>query len=254
MFYCGIDIAKRNETAYILPRLYLRRAICLAANRAAFCDPILSEYYQSLKARGKHHLTDVGAVARKLCNIIFTILRENRPYEGKPPKKDRLDCVRKATMRDLPEVVTLFKKTIHHMNDSGIYQWDDIYPDELTLKNDIKNDALHLLAIDNEIAAVFVLNRECDSEYACGNWTGDASSFAVVHRLCVNANFQHKGLGTRAMIAAETILKSGAIKSVRLDAFSENPAALRLYQKLGYLKVGSVSFRKGLFFLYEKIF
>jgi len=67
---------------------YLRRAIWLAANRAAFCDPILSEYYQSLKARGKHHLTAVGAVARKMCNIIFTILRENRPYEAIPPKRN----------------------------------------------------------------------------------------------------------------------------------------------------------------------
>jgi transposase len=63
---------------------YLRRAIWLAANRAAFCD---SEYYQSLKSRGKHHLTAVGAVSRKLCNIIFVILKENRPYEKFPPKK-----------------------------------------------------------------------------------------------------------------------------------------------------------------------
>ena len=65
---------------------YLRRAIWLAAGRAAFCDPILSDYYQSLRARGKHHLTAVGAVARKLCNIIFVILRDNRPYEVMPPK------------------------------------------------------------------------------------------------------------------------------------------------------------------------
>ena len=60
---------------------YLRRAIWLAASRAAFCDPILTEYYQSLRNRGKHHLTAVGTVARKLCNIIFVILRDNRPYE-----------------------------------------------------------------------------------------------------------------------------------------------------------------------------
>ena len=65
---------------------YLRRAIWLAASRAAFCDPILSEYYQSLRARGKHHLTAVGAVSRKLCNIIFTILTENRPYEIRIPE------------------------------------------------------------------------------------------------------------------------------------------------------------------------
>lgn len=64
---------------------YLRRAIWLAASRAAFCDPTLSEYYQGLRARGKHHLTAVGAVARKLCNIIFVILRDNRSYEPSPP-------------------------------------------------------------------------------------------------------------------------------------------------------------------------
>lgn len=65
---------------------YLRRAIWLTASRAAFCDPILSEYYQSLRARGKHHLTAMGAVCRKMCNIIYTILKENRSYEPLPPK------------------------------------------------------------------------------------------------------------------------------------------------------------------------
>jgi transposase len=65
---------------------YLRRAIWLAASRAAFCNPTLSAYYQSLKARGKHHLTAVTAVARKMCNIIFAILSQNRPYTSDPPK------------------------------------------------------------------------------------------------------------------------------------------------------------------------
>lgn len=70
---------------------YLRRAIWLAAQRAAFCDPILSEYYQSLRARGKHHLTAIGAVARKMCNIIFAILKENRSYEPTPPKHLKIE-------------------------------------------------------------------------------------------------------------------------------------------------------------------
>lgn len=66
---------------------YLRRAIWLAANRAVLCDPILSEYYQGLRNRGKHHLTAIGAVSRKLCNIIYAILTENRPYLPLPPGK-----------------------------------------------------------------------------------------------------------------------------------------------------------------------
>jgi transposase len=65
---------------------YLRRALWLAANVAWQHDPILSEYYHSLRARGKHHSTALGAISRKLCNIIFVILSENRPYLPEPPK------------------------------------------------------------------------------------------------------------------------------------------------------------------------
>lgn len=69
---------------------YLRRAIWLAASRAAFCDPILSEYYQGLRARGKHHLTAIGAVSRKLCNTVYTILKEDRPWQPTPPRDKKV--------------------------------------------------------------------------------------------------------------------------------------------------------------------
>lgn len=61
---------------------YLRRALWIAATDAANFDPILSKYYQSLRAKGKHHLTAIGAVARKLCNIIFAVLKANKPYKA----------------------------------------------------------------------------------------------------------------------------------------------------------------------------
>jgi transposase len=59
---------------------HLRRAIWLAANVAAFHDPVLSAFYQKKRAEGKHHYTAVGAVARKLTFIIYAVLRDNRPY------------------------------------------------------------------------------------------------------------------------------------------------------------------------------
>lgn len=79
---------------------YLRRAIWLAASRAAFCDPILSEYYQGLRARGKHHLTAVGAVSRKLCNTIYTILKEDRPWQPIPPKGKKCRIIPKNSDRE----------------------------------------------------------------------------------------------------------------------------------------------------------
>lgn len=95
--FAGLDVRVTQSGEFTATRQkiskrgspYLRRAIWLAASRAAFCDPILSEYYQSLRARGKHHLTAVGAVSRKLCNTIYIILKEDRPWQPVPPKDKR---------------------------------------------------------------------------------------------------------------------------------------------------------------------
>lgn len=59
---------------------YLRRAIFLAAQVAAFNDPVLSAYYQKKRSEGKHHYTAIGAVARKLLYITFAVLTRNEPY------------------------------------------------------------------------------------------------------------------------------------------------------------------------------
>jgi transposase len=54
---------------------HLRRAIWLAANVAAFHDPVLSAFYQKKRSEGKHHY-----IARKLTFIIYAVLRDNKPY------------------------------------------------------------------------------------------------------------------------------------------------------------------------------
>lgn len=59
---------------------YLRKALFQAALIAAFHDPVFSAFYQKKRSEGKHHLTAVGAVARKLCNTIFAVLKNNSPY------------------------------------------------------------------------------------------------------------------------------------------------------------------------------
>lgn len=59
---------------------YLRKAIFQAALIASFKDPVLSVFYQKKKAEGKHHLTCIGAVSRKLCYIIYAVLKKNQVY------------------------------------------------------------------------------------------------------------------------------------------------------------------------------
>lgn len=64
---------------------YLRKALFNAALVASNCDPVFKAFYQRKRAEGKHHLTAVGAVARKLCYTIHAILKNNCSYEVRFP-------------------------------------------------------------------------------------------------------------------------------------------------------------------------
>ena len=86
--YAGIDASVRqsgekesaNNTMSKRGSPYLRKALFNAALIAAFHDPVFSAFYQKKRSEGKHHLTAIGAVARKMCNTIFAVLKYNQEY------------------------------------------------------------------------------------------------------------------------------------------------------------------------------
>lgn len=60
---------------------YLRRAIWLAAEAARKFDPKLSAFYEKKRSEGKGHRVAVTAVARKLCHVIYAVMRDRVPYD-----------------------------------------------------------------------------------------------------------------------------------------------------------------------------
>ncbi len=157
-----------------------------------------------------------------------------------------------AQPSDLPEILSLFRAATVHMDEEGVFQWDEIYPDMSILSDDVAQGAMTLGWIDGRIAVAFVLEYCRQGDYESANWRYCEPCFAVLHRLCVHPDFQGKGVARKAMDYLERQVLSGDIHAIRLDAFSQNPAALYLYESLGYEKAGEVRYRKGLFYLYEK--
>ena len=70
----GVPITKHGSP-------YLRRSPWLAANRARQYDPRLKEYYDKLRRKGKPHRVAVTAVARKLCHVVYAVMRDGKPYD-----------------------------------------------------------------------------------------------------------------------------------------------------------------------------
>jgi ribosomal protein S18 acetylase RimI-like enzyme len=139
------------------------------------------------------------------------------------------------------------------MRREGIEQWDDVYPDEATLRADVQARTMHLATREGlGLIGAFVLNDYQNPEYAQVPWTITSQRVAVVHRLMVAPRHQRQGFAHQLMRLAEKHAGDAGYDAVRLDAFSENPRALRLYRELGYRDAGSVMFRKGLFHCFEK--
>ena len=65
---------------------YLRRAFFLAAVACNMHNPALHAIYEKKCSQGKHHNVALSAVARKLVNIVYAVMKSGKPYEMVMPK------------------------------------------------------------------------------------------------------------------------------------------------------------------------
>ena len=159
---------------------------------------------------------------------------------------------RRAGTDDLDALVALYGAAAQDMREKGIDQWDEYYPDREILAEDVESGDMTLGLLDGQLACAYVVNREYEPEYELGAWEHTEGDFCVLHRLCVYPEMQGRGLARQAMARMEKNARDQGFDSVRLDVFSQNLHAQRLYERLGYRRTGEVRFRKGIFYLMEK--
>ena len=90
--YAGLDASVKqsgefNSTQNKISKRgspHLRRALWMAAFMSLRSDPALYDYYSRLRARGKSHRLATTAVARKLCIIVWAIMKSKQPYSPHP--------------------------------------------------------------------------------------------------------------------------------------------------------------------------
>ena len=159
---------------------------------------------------------------------------------------------RLGTYNDLDAICSLIKQAISEMESHGIYQWDKLYPTEEVIVNDISNGELYIGKVEDIIAVIYVINKSYDVEYHNGDWQYPNAEYRIIHRLCVHPEYQQKGIAKMTMQYIEDEIRQSNVEAIRLDVFSENPYALKLYQNMGFIKTGHADWRKGRFYLMEK--
>jgi GNAT superfamily N-acetyltransferase len=158
----------------------------------------------------------------------------------------------RATAEDIPAIMELIEASVRHMESKGIQQWDHIYPSRSVIQSDIESGTLFLAREKQRILGIMVINEHQEPQYHDVAWSIPGDKILVVHRLSVDPLYQRKGIAGRLMEFAEQQAEIQGYQAIRLDAFTENPPALAFYVHRGYRKAGTVLFRKGWFFCFEK--
>jgi predicted acetyltransferase/predicted GNAT family acetyltransferase len=164
-----------------------------------------------------------------------------------------MSLIRTATTDDLDAVMRVRNQCIDAMRAAGIDQWDDIYPNRQTFEADVDEHSMYVsLSPEGRMTGVIVLNECQNLEYAAVPWSFQSPRILVVHRLMIDPACQGSGVARTLMTFAEECARTHEYEVIRLDAFTQNPRALRLYEGLGYRDAGGIRLRKGLFRCFEK--
>ncbi|MEO5776119.1 MAG: GNAT family N-acetyltransferase [Flavobacterium sp.] len=160
---------------------------------------------------------------------------------------------RKATVKDIPQIWEIIQQAIVRRKNDGSQQWQDGYPNESVIKEDIESGFGYVLTDEDSIVGytAILINDEPAYDNLEGNWLTN-SDFVVVHRLAVSDNYIGKGLAQKMMLSTEEVALKENIFSVKVDTNFDNIPMLKIFEKLGYTYCGEVMLRGGIRKAFEK--
>ena len=95
--YCGLypvvwesGEAKRRYNMTYKGNRMLKMTLLVASAAARQYNPVIGAFYERLRARGKSKKAAGGAIARKLAQLVFTLLKRNEPWSAEKAKRGLL--------------------------------------------------------------------------------------------------------------------------------------------------------------------
>ncbi len=155
----------------------------------------------------------------------------------------------KAAKEDLRSIMSMVHDAQAYLASKQIDQWQNGYPEEGVILNDIAN-AESFLVRNKENQAIgttmFTTNPESTYERIDGLWlTEKKASYGVIHRMAVAAVARKHGVAKFIFKNCEEALVKRGVASMRIDTHEENQAMQGLLKNLGYSYCGIIFLENG---------
>ncbi len=162
--------------------------------------------------------------------------------------------LRKADTEDSDIIWEIIQQAIEQRRSEGSTQWQDGYPNTITIKTDIDKGNGFVITQNNNVIgyAAVILNNEPAYDEIKGNWLTN-SDFFVVHRVAVSNTVKGKGIATKLFQLLEPFAMQQQVFSIKVDTNFDNIAMLKILDRLGYTYCGEVYFRGSARKAFEKV-
>lgn len=162
--------------------------------------------------------------------------------------------LRKATLSEIPAIWEILQQAIARRKQDGSDQWQDGYPNEQSIHNDLANGSAYVLTDQDQIIAYAAIIFDIEPAYTeiQGKWlTND--QYVVIHRVATSNEVLGKGIATRLFQLIEELALESNVYSIKVDTNFDNIPMLKILAKLDYVYCGEVFFRGAARKAFEKV-
>lgn len=162
--------------------------------------------------------------------------------------------LRKANFSELSTIWHILQQAIEQRKQDGSQQWQNGYPNEQTVHDDITNGYGYVL-IDNNVViayAAIIFGVEPAYNDIKGKWlTND--DYVVVHRVATSNAVKGKGIATQLFKMIEDLSIEEKVYSIKVDTNFDNVPMMKILDKLNYIYCGEIFFSGAARKAYQKI-
>ena len=155
--------------------------------------------------------------------------------------------IRKSSFEDIDQIMCVIHDAQESMRNNGIPQWQDGYPNEEVISQDIKSGNSYVLVEDEKVigTAYIIAGHEPSYDYIeDGGWL-NKHPYVVVHRIAISKDHKGKDCARQMMVFAESVAINSQIHDIRIDTHHQNLPMRKFLSKLGYHACGTIYLKNG---------
>ena len=151
--------------------------------------------------------------------------------------------LRRAQLQDLPAIMKIIDDAKELLKKNGSPQWQNGYPNQETLTQDIAMQTNWVLINDNKVAATATLKLTPEPTYrniTQGQWQQPDEPYATIHRVAISSNYRGQGLSKLLFSNLLTVGQMQGIKNFRVDTHRSNKAMQHIAENFNFKKRGII--------------